>query len=225
LATGEGKCGLVIGSRVRQARVMKWLAMVLLAGLSASCMGVKATKHTYIGADRGAELGGAEVRVAFRPEGSRPGSVMVSAMVVGGGFAEFDGPFRWRVEALGHAGEHEGLVVHRIRTRTLKSGREEWYPASQLGQLAQFRPLKKTPQKVRARYPIPGLLRVMPEEDGGLEVWIDASILGPSGTTRRLLKFRMEAAEKDASEMIFLPAEIARGLTTKPEDWDDAMWD
>ncbi len=203
------KCGLAL------------LPILLLA----SCMGLKATKHTYAGPARGVELGGAEVRVAFRPEGTRPGSVMVSAMVVGGGYAVLDGPFRWRVEALGEAERHESLTVHRIRTRTTRTGRDEWFPASELGKVAEFRPLKGKPGVVRARYPIPGLLKVMPEEDGALDVWVDASVSGPGGRTRRVLKFRMEATEKDASEVVFLPTEIAEGLTTDPADWDDPMWD
>lgn len=204
---------------------MKLLLVIAVTPVLVSCMGLKATKHTYVGAQRGAELGGAEVRVAFRPEGSRPGSFMLSAMIVGGGVATLDGPFRWRVEALGRAGEHESLSVHRIRTRTLKTGRDEWYPAEELGKMAKFRPVKDRPGVVRARYPIPGLLRVKPEEDGGLEVWIDASVAGPAGKSRRLLNFRMEATEKDASEVIFLPTEIAEGVTTDPADWEDPMWD
>lgn len=191
----------------------------------ASCIGLKATKHSYAGPERGSELGGAEVRVAFRPEGTRPGSFMLSAMVVGGGMATLDGPFKWRVEALGEAGRHESLTVHRIRTRTLKTGRDEWFPAEELGAVAEFRPLDDKPGVVRARYPIPGLLKVKPEEDGGLEVWIDASVSGPGGRSRRMLKFRMQATEEDASEVVFLPLEIAESIGTDPADWEDPMWD
>ncbi len=221
----QGKCGLVTVRGLADAGAVRIVLLIPTGLLLASCMGLKATKHTYVGPPRGAELGGAEVRVAFRPEGTRPGSVMLSAMVVGGGVATLDGPFRWRVEALGRAGEHESLSVHRIRTRTLTTGRDEWFPESELGKRADFRPLEDKPGVVRARYPIPGLLRVKPEEDGGLEVWVDASVSGPAGRTRRLLKFRMEAAEKDASEVIFIPTEIARGVTTDPADWEDPMWD
>lgn len=191
----------------------------------ASCVGLKATKHTYVGSGRGTELGGAEVRVAFKPEGTRPGSFMLSAMVVGGGFATLDGPFKWRVEALGEAGRHETLSVHRIRTRTLGTGRDEWFPSAELGGTVDFKPVKKRPGVVRARYPIPGLLKVKPEEDGGLEVWVDTSVSGPGGRVRRMLKFRMEAAEEDASEIVFLPVEIAESLGTDPSDWEDPLWD
>lgn len=222
---GRASAGWSGVARRRMVVAMKgWFALLPILSL-VSCMGMKATKHTYVGAARGSELAGAEVRVAFRPEGERPGSVMVSAMVVGGGVATFDGPFRWRVEALGRAEEHESLIVHRIRTRTTRTGRDEWFPAAELGKLAEFRPLKGKPGVVRARYPIPGLLKVLPETDGALDVWVDATISGPGGRERRMLKFRLEAAEKDASEMIFLPTEIAEGLTTDPADWEDPMWD
>ncbi|MCH7225536.1 hypothetical protein [Haloferula sp. A504] len=204
---------------------MKWLLLIAPTLTLVSCIGLKATKHTYAGPARGSELGGAEVRVAFRPEGSRPGSFMVSAMVVGGGMATLDGPFKWRVEALGEAGRHESFTVHRIRTRTLKTGRDEWFPAGELGAVAEFRPLKDKPGVVRARYPIPGLLKVKPEEDGGLEVWVDASVAGPGGRARKMLRFRMQATEEDASEVVFLPVEIAESIGTDPADWEDPMWD
>lgn len=190
-----------------------------------SCFGIKATKHTYTGPAQGAELGGAEVRVAFRPEGTRPGAMVGSAMIIGGGFATFDGPFRWRVEAIGQAGLHESLSVHRIRTHTLKSKRDGWYPEDWLGERIEFRPVKDQPGVVRARYEIPGKLEVKPEDDGAMDVWVEVSIKRSDGNHRRLLKFRFDPDHKNASEMIFLPTEIVEGLTTDLKDAEDPMWE
>ncbi len=68
---------------------------------------------------------------------------MISAMVVSGGVATFDGPFKWRVEAYGTEGDHERLIVHRIRTRTAKTKRDEWFPSSELGHYAEFKKVMK----------------------------------------------------------------------------------
>ncbi|BCX50082.1 hypothetical protein HAHE_39900 [Haloferula helveola] len=189
-----------------------------------SCMGLRATKHTYASGPS-ADVGGARVRLGFRPEGTKGPSFMMSAMVVGGGVATLDGPFRWRVEALGETGRHESLVVHRIRTRTSKTGRDEWFPAGELGRRAEFRALKGKEGVVRARYPIPGLLKVIPEEDGALDVWVDVAVSGPEGTRRKTLQFRMDPTVKSQNEVVFLPVEIARSIGTDPADWEDSMWD
>lgn len=192
--------------------------------LLASCMGLKGTKHTYLGGPP-VKVAGAEVAMGFRPEGTRPGSVMVSAMVVGGGVATFDGPFEWRVVAIGEEGRHESLAVHRIRTRTEKTGRDEWFPASELGRRADFRPWKGHPGKVRARYPIPGLLKVMPETDGRLDVWVDLTVRENGRATRQTVRFALDPTVKAHNEVVFLPTEIVEGITTAPEDWEDPMWD
>lgn len=193
--------------------------------LLCSCVGVRAKKHTYSTSGGLLEVGGTQVAVQFRPEGTKGPNMMMSAMVVGGGFATFDGPFRWRVEALGETGRHEKLVVHRIRTRTTKSGRDEWYPSEHLGFAKSFRRIKDRPRECRVRYEIPGLLKVKPEEDGRLDVWIDLSIIEKGGVTRKSVRFALDPATKRADEMVFLPVEIAKSIGTEPEDWEDSMWD
>ena len=193
-------------------------------GCLTSCVALKGTKHTYL-AGVPVKMADAEVNLAFRPEGTRSGSIMVSAMVVGGGVATFDGPFRWRVEAIGREGVHELLVVHRIRTKTSLTGRDEWFPAAELGRSAEFRPLRDHPGKVRARYPIPGLLRVEPETDGRLDVWVDLGIRSGQRWQRQTLHFRLDPGVKSQDEFVFLPVEVARSIGTPLEDQDDPMWD
>jgi len=200
------------------------IAGILAAALS-SCVGMRGEKHTYTESGGALEVGGAEVGIDFRPEGTRPGAFMVSAMVVGGGMATFDGPFKWRVEAYGKQGVHESMVVHRIRTRTEKTKRDEWFPVGELGKKASFRKLRGKPGEVRARYPIPGLLKVMPEEDGKLDVWLDVSIQRADGAVRKLVHFALDPSVKRQDEFIFLPVEVAQSIGTKPEDWEDSMWD
>ena len=65
--------------------IKPWL--VGLALLLSSCIGMRGDKHTYDQRGGGIEVGGARVEIDFRPEGTRPGAFMVSAMVVGGGMA------------------------------------------------------------------------------------------------------------------------------------------
>ncbi|MFC7336089.1 hypothetical protein ACFQY0_02780 [Haloferula chungangensis] len=205
---------------------MKWAVLTPgLAVLLGGCVGISAKKHTYSSMGGTAELGGATVGVQFRPEGTKGPNMMLSAMVVGGGFATFDGPFRWRIEALGESGVQEKLIVHRIRTKTSKTNRDEWYPEEHLGFSKAFRRVKGEPGVSRVRYEIPGLLKVKPEEDGRLDVWIDMSVIERVGTTRKILRFALDPDTKRADEMVFLPVEVAKSIGSNPEDWEDSMWD
>ena len=204
--------------------MVRWLS-VGVCGLLVACVGLKGEKHTYGQRGGAVEVGGATVEIDFHPEGTRSGSFVLSAMVVGGGMATFDGPFRWRVEAYGEEGVHESLVVHRIRTRTERTGRDEWFPASELGRRADFKKFGGQPGRVRARYPIPGLLKVMPEEDGKLDVWLDLTVSGARGDTRKLVRFQLDPEVKNADEFVFLPVEVAENLGKSPDEWEDPMWD
>ena len=121
----------------------------------------------------------------------------------------FDGPFKWRVEAYGQRGDHESLVLHRIRTKTEKTGRDEWFPVSELGKRADFKPLRGQAGVSRARYPLPGLLKVMPEEDGKLDVWLDLSVIRQSGTTRRLVRFALDRPSRMRMSLSFCRLKLA----------------
>ena len=99
---------------------MKWMGVLVLALLGSGCVGFYGTRSTY-GGQGGAEVNGAVVSMAVKPEGTSGGSYAVTAMVVGVAVANLDGPFRWRIEAEGKEGVHEALYVQRLRTVTALS--------------------------------------------------------------------------------------------------------
>ena len=199
------------------------LVLALLA-LLPGCAAIVAKKHTY-GSSGGAEINGAEVALRVKPEGTAGGSFVMSAMVVSGGVATLDGPFRWRIEATGEPGKQESLLVHRLRTRTALSKQDEWYPAEKLRGAADFRKVKAEPGRSRAVYEIPGLLQVKPREDGALEVFADLSVKSRGRWERKMVKFRLDPAVKRQDEFIFLPAEIVKSIGDDPADWRNSGWD
>lgn len=196
----------------------------LLALALSSCASLIAKKNTYGGGGNAAEVGGAKVRMGLKPEGTSGGSYVLSAMVVSAGVATLDGPFRWRVEAEGERGRHEGLIVHRVRTRTSTSGRDEWYPPAHLGRRAPF---GRRPGETgwSAVYEIPGQLRVKPSEDGALDVWVDLTVVEAARRTRKVVKFHLSPEEKRQDEFIFIPAEIVENIGKGPDEWADEGWD
>lgn len=200
--------------------VVAALVVMLLPG----CAAFVAKKHTY-GSRAGVAVNGAMVALQVKPEGTAGGSFVLSAMVVSAGMATLDGPFRWRIEATGVAGRHESLVIHRLRTRTATTRRDEWYPRKHLGRHAEFRPVKSAPGEARAVYEIPGTLEVKPREDGALDILADLSVKAAGRWERKVVKFHLDPAEKRQDEVIFLPAEIVRSIGTDPADWDDPAWD
>jgi hypothetical protein len=197
----------------------------LLALCLAGCVSLSMKKHTYGGGGRSVEVNGARVALAVKPEGAESGSYMVSAMVVSAGAATMDGPFRWRIEAIGDEGVHEELVVTSLHTRTGKTGLAEEYPREKLGQRALFRPLADQPGKARARFLVPGLLQVKPREDGRLTVTAGVAVKAKGRWKRAKVKFHLDPDEKRETETIFLPAEIVRSFGTDPADWDEPGWD
>lgn len=190
-----------------------------------SCVALKADKHTYNASSPAVVVNGAKVRMQVKPEGTEGGSYALSAMVVSAAVATFDGPFRWRIEAIGEDGRHRDLVLHRIHTRTAKTGRDEWYPASKLGRRADFKPRKDEAGGARALYPIPGLLVVKPLEDGALEVTVDLTVRAVGGNERRQVKFRMDPADESADEFVFLPAEVASSIGKPLNEQEEKGWD
>lgn len=201
-------------------RSVACLTTLLLAG----CAGLIANKHTY-GGQSLAELNGARIALRVKPEGTAGGSFMLGAMVVAGGVATLDGPFRWRIEAVGAAGRHESLVVHRLRTRTAATGRDEWYPVKHLGRRVAFQPLRSEPGQARAVFEIPGTLQVKPRVDGALRIVADLSVTAAGRTRRALVAFRLDPAEKRADQFVFLPAEIVRSFGDDPAGGSDEGWD
>lgn len=198
--------------------------LALLVTLLPGCAAIVAKKHTY-GGTGGASVNGAAVSLRVKPEGNSGGSFVMSAMVVSGGMATLDGPFRWRVEATGEPGKQESLVVHRLRTKTALTKQDEWYPAEELRGSAEFRVLKDESGRTRAVYEIPGLLQVKPREDGALEVFADLSVKAGGRWERKMVRFRLDPAVKRENEFLFLPAEIVKSIGQDPADWQNSGWD
>ena len=190
-------------------------------------MSLIAKKHTYGTAASSPPVlvNGTAIRMQVKPEGTEGGSYALSAMVVSAAVATFDGPFRWRLEATGEMGKQEYFVVHRIRTVTDKTRRDEWYPASHLGKRADFIRPKGETGATRAIYPIPGLLRVKPLEDGALDVYVDLTMVVAGRRERKLVHFRMDPSEKRQDEFIFVPTEIVESIGKPLESWDNPGWD
>jgi hypothetical protein len=192
-------------------------------------MSIIAKKHTY-GANASSppvRVNGADIRMQVKPEGTDGGSYAISAMVVSTAIATLDGPFRWRIEATGQIGKQQYLVVHRIRTRTGTTKRDEWFPVALLGKRADFRKPagQENPEFTRATYPIPGRLEVKPRVDGALEVFVDLSVVSENRRERKLVRFRMDPSQKRQDEFIFVPTEIINNIGKSPEDWDESGWD
>lgn len=201
----------------------------LLAGCCAlglsGCVSLMAKKHTYSASSSAVRVNGAEIRMQVRPEGTDGGSYAMSAMVVSAVVATMDGPFRWRIEATGELGKQESLIVHRIRTRTSKTKRDEWYPKSHLGKRADFRVRKGEVGPARATYEIPGMLVVKPREDGVMEIFVDLTVKTLGKNERKLVLFRMDPSQTRQDEFIFLPTEIVKSLGKSPADWNETGWD
>lgn len=189
------------------------------------CVSLIASKHTYHASSPAVKVGGADIRMQVRPEGDGGGSYALSAMVVSAAVATLDGPFSWRIEATGDAGRQSHLVVHRVRMRTGKTQRDEWFPADLLGRKVDFKVIKETPQRTRALYPMPGLLAVKPREDGELTVDVDLSVVSGGRVDRKLARFRMDPAQGRRDEFMFLPAEIVNSIGKPLEETDDRGWD
>ncbi|MBC8127000.1 MAG: hypothetical protein H8M99_07640 [Gloeobacteraceae cyanobacterium ES-bin-144] len=203
-------------------------ARTVLCGVilvSGSCVSMIASKHTYGAASPAVRVNGADIRMQVKPEGTDGGTYMFTAMVVSAGMATFDGPFSWRLEAVGNAGDQESIVVHRIHTRTGKTMRDEWYPASFLNKRADFKPVKTEPGKSRAVYAIPGLLVVKPRVDGELELTVDLTVKAHGRSERKQIRFRMDPSQKRQDEFIFLPTEIIHSIGKSPDEWEDPRWD
>lgn len=202
-------------------------ASAALLILLPSCMNLVASKNTYTAATSSSAVivNGAAIRMQLKPEGTSGANYALSAMVVTAAVATFDGPFKWRIEGTGEFGKQESLIVHRIRTRTTITKRDEWYPVNYLGKRAEFTRKKNETGQVRAVYSIPGLLEVMPKKDGALQIDVDLTVVGNHHNERKWVRFRMNPSQKRADEFIFLPTEIVQSIGKSPGDWVESGWD
>lgn len=200
------------------------LGCVALAGTG--CVAFYGNRSTYGAGGGGAEVNGAAVSLQVKPEGTSGGSYALSAMVVGVGVANLDGPFRWRIEAVGEEGVHEAMYVTKVRTVTRITKRDEWYPEKWLGAGVPFRKKKVYPEgEVRAVFEIPGKLDVKPKKDGALEVLVEVAIEARGKREKEIVKFHLDPATKADREMIFLPAEIVTSIGKPVSEWDEKGWD
>lgn len=200
------------------------LLVLIFSLIQVGCVGFYGKRSTYTGG--GAEVNGALVSMQVKPEGTSGGSYALSAMVVGVAVANLDGPFRWRIEAEGKEGVHQAMYVQRLRTVTSTTKRDEWFPEKWLGDKVPFaRKQAYAPGVVKAVFDVPGQLSVKPKEDGALEVFADVIIEANGGRVRKVVKFRLDPAEKSESETIFLPAEIVTSIGKPMSEWEEKGWD
>jgi hypothetical protein len=187
------------------------------------CASINATKHTYTKAMSSptVRVNGAEIAVQLKPAGTSGGAFAFSAMVYSAAVATLDGPFDWRIEGTGVPGRHESLVVHRIRTRTEVTKRDEWYPGEHLGKCVDFVRKWGGVGAVKAVFDVPGLLQVKPREDGALVILVDLTVRAGGRAVRETVRFRLEPSKERQDEFIFVPAEIIRGMGESPEDWEE----
>lgn len=203
------------------------LAVIALAIPLGGCVSMRATKHTYAAnaSSPSVKVNGANVRLQLKPEGTSGGSYVVSAMVVAAAVTTLDGPFRWRIEATGQESHHESMVIHRLRTQTKLTKRDEWYPATHLGKRVDFTKPTGSRSPWRAVFDIPGTLQVKPREDGALEILADLSIRADGQTQRRIIKFRLDPSKSRQDEFIFVPTEIVKSIGKPMSEWDETGWD
>jgi len=182
-----------------------------------SCGHIFTESHTYQKSQTVA-INGAQLGCAVKPVGGKSG-LSFSAMVYMAGSATLDGPFVWRIEAEGKEGEHQSIVVHRVKVITSKTKRSEWCPRQHMGYLTAFKPYKKEPGKVYAVCQIPGKLKVYPREDGDITILADVAVTSNQGTRRKLVKFELKANTVKDVEFINVAAEIAEGSNKDPREW------
>lgn len=182
-----------------------------------SCGHIFTQSHTYQKSSR-VPINGAMVGSSVKPMGGKSGFAL-SAMVYMAGSATLDGPFIWRVEADGNMGEHQSMVVHRVKVSTSKTKRSEWYPREHLGYRMPFVPFKKEPGKVYAQFQIPGKLKVYSRTDGDITILAEISVTSSRRTERKLVKFMLQANTTKDVEFINLPAEIVKGAQKDPREW------
>lgn len=185
--------------------------------LFSSCGHVYTRSNSY--AESSAEnINQAQVNAAFRPNGGN-GGFSFSAMVYMAGATKLEGPFLWRIQAVGKKGMHQSMQIHRVQVETEKTKREEWFPAVHLNKKVPFRPFKKTPEKNYAYFQLPGELKVNPQKDGKVTLTVDLTVTSNAKTERRLLRFRLIPSKKNEWEFIFLPTEISNSFHKDPREW------
>ena len=195
------------------------LLIVVSFGVT-SCGHIFTKSDTYDTTHASAEINGAKLSTAVKPMGGKGGFSM-SAMVYMTASAKLEGPFIWRIEAVGKPQQHTSMTVHRLRVVTSKSKRNEWYPSKKLGEDVNFVNYKREPGKSFAVFQVPGQLKVYPEKDGDITIYADVTIRTKKRSSRKTVKFQLAAQQgKKKTEFLFIPAEIARSFGQQdPRQW------
>lgn len=198
---------------------LKKILLPVLAISLSSCAHIFTKSNTY-DTSSAVMINGAKVSSGLKPMGGQ-GGFSLSAMIYTAGSAKLEGPFIWRIEAEGDAGEHTNLVVHHVKVETSKTKRKEWYPVKNLGVDTEFVNYKKEPGKSYAVYQIPGQLKVDSGTDGDITIYADVTIVSKSRTERKNVKFFLPAEQnKKEKEFIFFPAEIVGSFGQQdPRQW------
>lgn len=196
-----------------------------MVAVLSNCASLIVKKNTYRSEGPSVKIHGAAVSMQVNPQGAADGAFAMSAMVISTAVATMEGPFRWRLQAIGVPGIHESIVVHRIHTSTEKSKRREWYPALKLPKAIPFRISKDKPTVCRARYEIPGLLQVTSEKDGKLTIIADITVTTKTSSKRQMVKFMLDPTQKRADEFIILPVELVKTIGKDWDDIEDPSWD
>ena len=198
--------------------------LMVLASLGLVSCGHIYTKSEGYAESSVSEINGAKVNAAFKPNGGK-GGFSFSAMVYMAGAAKLEGPFLWRMQAVGEEGKHETMTIHGVKVVTnkidpdTKRKRQEWFPREYLNKPVEFIPYKKTPNVTYAYFQMPGELKVMPEEDGNVMLLVDVSVKADGVTDRKTVQFSMAPASEKGVEFIFLPTEIVNSFSPDPRDW------
>ncbi len=165
------------------------------------------------------EINGAQVKSSVKAMGGKSG-IAISAMVLAAGTGTLDGPFIWRVEAVGKEGVHEWLRLNKARVTTEATKRSEPFPKSYLGEQAKFVPIPGEEGKTFAKFQLPGKLQVFPRDDGKIKIHLNVSVRANGRTESKWVLFEMEPESKWTNETIFLPTEIVKSIRGNPHEWD-----
>lgn len=197
---------------------MQFLPSAFLCLLLASCGHIHTKSQSYQ-LNKAANVNGARVITEVKPMGGKPG-FSVSAMVYMAGSASLEGPFKWRVQAIGKQGVHQYMHIHSVSMRTAHTKRHNSFPRSQLPSSIPFVSYKKTPGVVYAVHQFPGLLEVYPQTDGPVTVTINVSIRSHAQSERKIITGVLKPTQQSETEFLFIPTEIAQSFGQRdPRSW------
>lgn len=201
---------------------MKRLLLITPLLFLTSCISFYLRDNTYKANESSTVvINGAKVNCAMDPAGG--GAFFSgSALIFGGGAGRTDGPFNWRIEALGEKGVHTYLNVHSVSVKTEKTNRDEKYPAKYVNNKQPFNEMrgKDNINSNFAKYRFPGKLEVYPKKDGIVTITAEISVSSEKKTERKTVRFTLDPLNKNRVDNVFIPAEIINSFRKKdPTEW------